>query len=120
MSDNKTARKKLEQMDRARRMESERRERIKAQRHRGVDTSEEPGAAGTDEDKNIMDNLLDRLRAGDLDTSNTKRRGERIAARERRLQRSESVAVMAEDLLRSIQTDSDSPPVPRIQKSIVQ
>ncbi|KAI9259027.1 hypothetical protein BDA99DRAFT_484089 [Phascolomyces articulosus] len=119
MSDNKTARKKLEQMERARRMESERRERIKTQRHRGVDTSEESGPAGAEEEKNIMDNLLDRLRAGDLDTS-TKRRGERSAARERRIQRSESVAVMAEDLLRSIQTDPDSPPVPRIKKSLAQ
>lgn len=40
MSDNKNARKKLEQMERARRMDEERRERIKAQRQRGVDTSE--------------------------------------------------------------------------------
>lgn len=59
-----------------------------------------------------MDNLLDRLRAGDLDT-NSKRRGDRSAGRERRLHRSESVAVMAEDLLKSIQTDEDSPPLPR-------
>ncbi|KAI8145922.1 hypothetical protein BJV82DRAFT_535287 [Fennellomyces sp. T-0311] len=118
MSDNKAARKKLEQMERAHRMETERRERVKAQRHRGVDTSDESGSAGTEEEKNIMDNLLDRLRAGDLDTG-TKRRGERGNARERRLQRSESVAVMAEDLLRSIQTDQDSPPVPRIRKALV-
>lgn len=40
MNDNKTARKKLEQMEKARKMEEERRERIKAQRNRGVDTSE--------------------------------------------------------------------------------
>lgn len=41
MSDNKTARKKLEQMERLRQMEEERKERIKAQRqNRGVDTSE--------------------------------------------------------------------------------
>lgn len=40
MNDNKTARKKLEQMEKARKMEEERRERIKAQRNRGVDTSD--------------------------------------------------------------------------------
>jgi cytokinesis protein len=68
---------------------------------------------GNDEDKNIMDNLLDKLRAGELDT-NTKRRGERSAARQARMQRSESVALQAEDLLKSIQTDdSSSPFVPR-------
>ncbi|CDS04805.1 hypothetical protein LRAMOSA07335 [Lichtheimia ramosa] len=113
MSDNKNARKKLEQMERARRMEEERRERIKAQRQRGVDTSEDNGSAGSEEEKNLMDNLLDRLRAGDLDTGNKRTRG---AARERRMQRSESVAVMAEDLLKSIQTDQDSPPVPRSRR----
>jgi cytokinesis protein len=40
MSDNVTAKKKLENMEKARRAEEERRERIKAQRLRGVDTSE--------------------------------------------------------------------------------
>lgn len=40
MNDNKTARKNLEQMEKARKMEEERRERIKAQRNRGVDTSD--------------------------------------------------------------------------------
>lgn len=40
MSDNVTAKKKLENMEKARRAEEERRERIKAQRLRGVDTSD--------------------------------------------------------------------------------
>lgn len=63
-----------------------------------------------------MDNLLDRLRAGELETG-TKRRHERATTRERRLQRSESVAVMAEDLLKSIQKDGDTPPLPRSRKT---
>jgi cytokinesis protein len=40
MSDNVTARKKLENMEKARRADEERREKIKAQRLRGVDTSD--------------------------------------------------------------------------------
>ncbi|KAG0169559.1 hypothetical protein DFQ28_004162 [Apophysomyces sp. BC1034] len=109
MSDNKTARQKLERMEYVRRMEDERKERIKAQKLRGVDTSDS-AASGTDEDKNIMDNLLDKLRAGELDTS-MKRRNER--PNNRRMQRSESVAIMAEDLLKSIQTDEETPKMPR-------
>jgi cytokinesis protein len=40
MSDNVTARKKLENIEKARRAEEARREKIKAQRLRGVDTSD--------------------------------------------------------------------------------
>lgn len=40
MTDNVSARKKLENMEKARRAEEERRERIKAQKLRGVDTSD--------------------------------------------------------------------------------
>lgn len=40
MLDNVSARKKLENMEKVRRAEEERREKIKAQRLRGVDTSE--------------------------------------------------------------------------------
>lgn len=111
MSDNKAARKKLEQMERARQMDAERRERIKAQR-RGVDTSDQP-QQGEDEDKHIMDNLLERLRAGEMETSTKRRDRQTRSPRERRMQRSESVAVMAEDLLKSIQTDEDTPRMPR-------
>ncbi|CAO3595395.1 unnamed protein product [Absidia cylindrospora] len=104
MGDNKSARQKLENMERACRQEEERKERIKAQKMRGVDTSNVENS-NNDDDKNIMDNLLDRLRAGEMET-NTKRRGERSAAR--RQQRIESVAIQAEDLLKSIQTDESS------------
>jgi hypothetical protein len=69
-----------------------------------------------DEDKNIMDNLLDKLRAGELDTSVKRTRHERSnTSREKRMQKSESVAILAEDLLKSIQLDeaSSTPSLPR-------
>lgn len=75
--------------------------------------------SGTDDDKNIMDNLLDKLRAGDLDTSVKRTRHERTnTSREKRMQKSESVAILAEDLLKSIQSDdgtglSLTPSLPR-------
>lgn len=57
-----------------------------------------------------MDNLLDKLRAGELDTSLKRSKQERSAAsREKRMQKSESVAILAEDLLKSIQSDEESP-----------
>lgn len=71
---------------------------------------------GTDEDKNIMDNLLDKLRAGELDTGVRKTRHERSNTfREKRMQKSESVAILAEDLLKSIQLDDGhtTPSMPR-------
>ncbi|CAO3695753.1 unnamed protein product [Rhizopus microsporus] len=109
MSDNLSARKKLESREKARLAEEARREKIKAQKLRGVVTSEAI-SPGVDEDKNIMDNLLDKLRAGELDTSLKRSKQERSAAsREKRMQKSESVAILAEDLLKSIQSDEESP-----------
>lgn len=63
-----------------------------------------------DEDKNIMDNLLDKLRAGELDTSikRTRNNERSNTSREKRMQKSESVAILAEDLLKSIQQDTES------------
>lgn len=62
------------------------------------------------EDKNIMDNLLDKLRAGEMDTSVKRSKQERSgASREKRMQKSESVSLLAEDLLKSMQTDEGSP-----------
>jgi cytokinesis protein len=63
-----------------------------------------------------MDNLLDKLRAGDLDTSVKRNRNERSvqnSSRQKRIQRSESVALLAEDLLKSIQTEEGTPTLPR-------
>lgn len=57
-----------------------------------------------------MDNLLDKLRAGELDTSLKRSKQERSAtSREKRMQKSESVVILAEDLLKSIQSDEESP-----------
>lgn len=56
-----------------------------------------------------MDNLLDKLRAGELDTSVKRGRNERSnTSREKRMQKSESVAILAEDLLKSIQLDESA------------
>lgn len=63
-----------------------------------------------------MDNLLDKLRAGELDTSIKRTRHERSnTSREKRMQKSESVAILAEDLLKSIQSDDghSTPSLPR-------
>ncbi|KAL7308771.1 hypothetical protein PS15m_011936 [Mucor circinelloides] len=107
MTDNVSARKKLENMEKARRAEEERRERIKAQKLRGVDTSD-ANQSGLDED--IMDNLLDKLRAGEIDTNikRTRNNERSNTSREKRMQKSESVALLAEDLLKSIQSDTDA------------
>lgn len=109
MSDNVTARKKLENIEKARKADEIRREKIKAQRLRGVDTSDANQSGIDEEDKNIMDNLLDKLRAGELDTSVKRGRNERSnTSREKRMQKSESVAILAEDLLKSIQLDESA------------
>ncbi|KAG2196955.1 hypothetical protein INT46_008126 [Mucor plumbeus] len=106
MTDNVSARKKLENMEKARRAEEARREKIKAQKLRGVDTSD-ANQSGLDED--IMDNLLDKLRAGEIDTNikRTRNNERSNTPREKRMQKSESVAILAEDLLKSIQSDND-------------
>jgi cytokinesis protein len=55
-----------------------------------------------------MDNLLDKLRAGEIDTNKKRNRNAKsMISREKRMQKSESVAILAEDLLRSIQSESD-------------
>jgi len=67
---------------------------------------------GTDEsgEKDIMDNLLETLRNGDA----TSRR------RERRLNRSTSVSLRAEDLLKSLKEKEDAPPLPKIPDNITE
>lgn len=56
-----------------------------------------------------MDNLLEKLRAGEL-AANTKKRTakRRESIRERRLVRSDSVVIKAEDLLKYIQNEEES------------
>lgn len=65
--------------------------------------------SGSEEDKNLMDNLLDKLRAGEIDTTKKRNRNnaKSMISREKRMQKSESVAILAEDLLRSIQSDTE-------------
>ncbi|KAG1310055.1 hypothetical protein G6F64_004841 [Rhizopus arrhizus] len=100
MSDNVTAKKKVELREKARLIEEARKEKMRAQKLRCVDTSE-TNTSGAEEDKNIMDNLLDKLRAGELDTSLKRSKQERSGvSREKRMQKSESVAILAEDLLK--------------------
>jgi hypothetical protein len=73
-------------------------------------TTFKPAAAtGKEDDKYLMDNLLDKLRSGDLDTA-SRRRGDRSARRRdpSKLPRSESVAKLAEDLLKDIQSEGQS------------
>lgn len=66
-------------------------------------------AANSDEDKYIMDNLLEKLRAGELATNTKKRTAKRRESiRERRLLRSDSVVIKAEDLLKYIQNEEES------------
>jgi cytokinesis protein len=66
-----------------------------------------------------MDNLLDKLRAGDIETNVKRTRNlERTnTSREKRMQKSESIALLAEDLLKSIQSDGEDSP--SMQRSIL-
>lgn len=56
-----------------------------------------------------MDNLLEKLRAGELATNTKKRTAKRRESiRERRLLRSDSVVIKAEDLLKYIQNEEEN------------
>lgn len=65
-----------------------------------------------------MDNLLDKLRSGDLDTG-SRRRGNRSGRRRdpSKLPRSESVSKLAEDLLKDIQSEGQDKPE-SLEKSV--
>lgn len=69
------------------------------------------------DDKDIMDNLLEKLRSGEM-TATSKRKSGRVSARERRRTRAESMVVKAEDLLRHIQNEEEAPPLPRQRTSV--
>ncbi|KAL1923354.1 uncharacterized protein VTP21DRAFT_8334 [Calcarisporiella thermophila] len=114
-TDIESQREKERRAEKRRQHEQERRERQKAKREKlkGVNISEEP-PSGSEEDKDIMDNLLESLRrGGELETN---RRRERDAMRQQRMQRRESVSMRAEDLLRNIQKDEE-PPMPSARQS---
>lgn len=70
------------------------------------------GASENQDDKDIMDNLLEKLRAGEM-AATSHRKSRRISTRERRRTRAESMVVKAEDLLRHIQSEEEAPPLPR-------
>lgn len=74
------------------------------------------GPAENQDDKDIMDNLLEKLRSGEMGTTQ-QRRSRRISMRERRRTRAESMVVRAEDLLRHIQNEEEAPPLPRSRRS---
>ena len=63
-----------------------------------------------------MDNLLEKLRSGEMTTGSQQRKN-RMSTRERRRTRAESMVVKAEDLLRHIQSEEEVPPLPRPARS---
>lgn len=71
------------------------------------------GSSENQDDKDIMDNLLEKLRSGEMAATSSQRKSRRLSVRERRKTRAESMVVKAEDLLRHIQSEEDAPPMPR-------
>lgn len=109
-------RKKLEQIERARQFEEERKAHVKRARQEAAEMGGE-GAQEAQEAKDIMDNLLLKLRSGELTSAAKRRSGNsrRVSLRrERRRTRSESVAMRAEDLLKHIQSEEENNPVPAL------
>lgn len=60
-----------------------------------------------------MDNLLEKLRSGEMAATSSQRKSRRLSVRERRKTRAESMVVKAEDLLRHMQNEEEAPPMPR-------
>jgi hypothetical protein len=71
------------------------------------------GASENQDEKDIMDNLLEKLRSGEMAATSSQRKSRRMSTRERRRTRAESMVVKVEDLLRHIQSEEDAPPLPR-------
>jgi len=80
---------------------------------------EEPSVSVTsqdssEEEKHLMDNLLETLRDGrDLEPRSRRKRG----GKEKRLERSMSIALRAESILSRLKED-DTPPMPEIPPEI--
>ncbi|KAG1445055.1 hypothetical protein G6F56_010051 [Rhizopus delemar] len=98
--------KKREQAEKAKQLQEQRKDRTKNR----LDIKD--GPSENQEDKDIMDNLLEKLRTGEMGTAQ-QRKSRRISVRERRKTRVESMVVKAEDLLRHIQNEEEVPPLPR-------
>ncbi|OBZ82725.1 Formin-A, partial [Choanephora cucurbitarum] len=89
-------------------------EQRKARLNKRLDMSETNSE--NQDDKDIMDNLLEKLRSGEMTTGSQQRKN-RMSTRERRRTRAESMVVKAEDLLRHIQSEEEVPPLPRPARS---
>ncbi|CAO3587923.1 unnamed protein product [Absidia cylindrospora] len=105
-SDLEGIRKKQAQAEKARQYEEQRQQRIKQAKS---STHVIEAVSENLEDKHIMDNLLERLRAGEMATA-TKQRGRRNTIRDRRRTKTESVVIKAEDLLKHMQNEMETPP----------
>ncbi|KAG0914538.1 hypothetical protein G6F33_004165 [Rhizopus arrhizus] len=98
--------KRMEQVEKSKQYQEQRKARMKNR----LDIKD--GSSDNQEDKDIMDNLLEKLRSGEMGTAQ-QRKSRRISMRERRKTRVESMVVKAEDLLRHIQNEEEVPPLPR-------
>ncbi|KAI8100130.1 uncharacterized protein BX664DRAFT_355473 [Halteromyces radiatus] len=113
-SDLEAIRRKQEQAEKAKKYEEQRKERLKQSRS-GAQAIE--AISDNQDDKHIMDNLLERLRSGEMATA-TKQRSRRNTLRERRKTKTESVMIKAEDLLKHMQNEIENiPPVQQQQRS---
>lgn len=89
-------------------MESRKKNNASAGVHVGENVTLDPS-----EEKHLLDNLLETLRDGrDLDTRSRNRRG----TKDRRVTRTMSIALKAENILNRLK--EDQPPVPEIPKQI--
>jgi hypothetical protein len=75
------------------------------------------GSNENQDDKDIMDNLLEKLRSGEMAATSSQRKSRRMSVRERRRTKAESMVVKAEDLLRHIQSEEEAPPLPRAART---
>ncbi|KAG1474349.1 hypothetical protein G6F56_000414 [Rhizopus delemar] len=112
-SDIELQRKKKEQAEKSKQYQEQRKALLKNR----LDIKD--GPAENQEDKDIMDNLLEKLRSGEMNTAQN-RKSRRMSVRERRKTRTESMVVKVEDLLRNIQSEEDAPPLPRSKRMEMQ
>ncbi|OAD02335.1 hypothetical protein MUCCIDRAFT_145229 [Mucor lusitanicus CBS 277.49] len=107
-SDLEMQKKKKEQAEKTKEFQAQRKARL----NNRLDIKDE-----NQEDKDIMDNLLEKLRSGEMANTSSQRKSRRMSVRERRRTRAESMVVKAEDLLRHIQNEEEAPPLPRAARS---
>ncbi|KAF1806704.1 hypothetical protein FB192DRAFT_1271756 [Mucor lusitanicus] len=110
-SDLEMQKKKKEQAEKTKEFQAQRKARL----NNRLDIKD--AASENQEDKDIMDNLLEKLRSGEMANTSSQRKSRRMSVRERRRTRAESMVVKAEDLLRHIQNEEEAPPLPRAARS---